>query len=197
MPSGIWRRGDYSFSMMAPDERNPIPPASPVAGELLDAPSERDARLTKVNERLAELLSYWMDSVFVVPHLGWRFGLDPLIGLVPIAGDLATTLVSFYILSLAIQLRVPRATLARMALNVGIDSLVGGIPLVGNVFDFAWKANDRNMKLLKRSLATPSTERMGQTMWDWLIVGGALAALGAALVSPVVLIIWLLSRATS
>ena len=181
--------------MTVPDERKPAASASPVAGELLEAESKRDARLAKMNERLAELLSYWMDSVFIVPGLGWRFGLDPLIGLVPVAGDLATTVVSFYILSLAIQLRVPRSTLARMALNVGIDSLVGAIPVVGNVFDFAWKANDRNMKLLKRALATAGNQRMQQTVWDWLIVGGAVVALAAAIVGPFVLVIWLLTRA--
>lgn len=96
-------------------------------------------------ERLAELL----DDRFRVPLIGWRFGLDGLIGLIPAAGDLITAALSVYIIYRARQLGVPLRTRARMAANVAIDLLLGAIPVAGDVFDFAWKANRRNVNLLK------------------------------------------------
>jgi hypothetical protein len=170
---------------------------SPLTGELLDAevpPTRRDIQ----NQRLARLLSFWTDSVFEIPGLGWRFGLDPLVGLVPIVGDLASTAVSFYILSLAAHFGVSRGTLLRMTLNVGIDYVLGSIPLIGNVFDFAWKANQRNMVLLERALAAPAHERRRQTIVDWFIIGGMMAVLVAAFVGSISFAIllakWVLGR---
>jgi hypothetical protein len=163
----------------------------PVAGELLGPEELPDRRSRTSNEQWAKLLSFWTDSVFEVPVLGWRFGLDPIIGLVPVVGDLATTAMSFYILSLAIQAGVPRSTMARMTLNAGIDYVIGSIPLIGNVFDFAWKANRRNMQLLERALATPAHERRRQSMWDWLIIGGVMALLLAVFIGSIALAIWL------
>jgi hypothetical protein len=139
--------------------------------------------------------------VFEVPGLGWRFGLDPLIGLVPVVGDLATTAMSFYILSLAAYFKVPRSTLARMAMNVAIDYVVGSIPLVGNIFDFAWKANQRNVTLLERALAQPPGEFRRQSVLDWLFVGGVILLLLAAFIGSITLAIvfatWIVDAARS
>ncbi len=179
--------------------KSPVAPKSqpPLVGELLEA-DKQPARSGFQNEQWARLLSYWTDSVFEIPGLGWRFGLDPLIGLVPIVGDLASTAVSFYILSLAAHHGVSRSTLARMTMNVGIDYVLGSLPLIGNVFDFAWKANQKNMVLLERELAAPARERRRQTLVDWLIIGGMMVLLVAAFVGSVVLAIvlanWLLGR---
>jgi hypothetical protein len=173
------------------------PSSSPVAGELLDAET-RPTRTGFQDHQWARLLSFWTDSVFEIPGLGWRFGLDPLIGLVPIVGDLASTAVSFYILSLAAHFGVSRSTLARMTLNVGIDYVLGSVPLIGNLFDFAWKANQRNMVLLERALAAPESERRRQTFVDWLIIGGMMLLLLAALVGSItfaiLLVNWILGR---
>ncbi|HEU4766066.1 MAG TPA: DUF4112 domain-containing protein, partial [Pyrinomonadaceae bacterium] len=89
-----------------------------------------DAGVDKSLDRLGWL----MDDMFRVPVLGWRFGLDALIGLVPGLGDTSTALVSFYILAAAVRYRVPKITMLRMALNVVIDYLLGLVPFVG---DFA------------------------------------------------------------
>jgi hypothetical protein len=167
MNSGVPLSDEGFRSSVAPPSR------SPISGELLDADA-RPARKRFQDQQWARLLSFWTDSVFEVPGLGWRFGLDPLIGLVPVVGDLASSAVSFYILSLAAHFGVPRRTLARMAINVGIDYVLGSIPLIGNVFDFAWKANQRNMALLEQALAAPAHERRRQTMVDWLIIGGTM-----------------------
>jgi len=154
----------------------------PVEGELLPGPSNRAAELEK---QWIKLLSIWTDSVFEVPGLGWRFGLDPLIGLVPIVGDAASALVSFYILSLAAHLQVPRSTLARMMLNVGIDYVVGAVPIVGNLFDFAWKANLKNAKLLERAMEMPAHERRKQSVYDWLLIAGGAVLLLALFIGSI------------
>src|SRR5436305_2917535 len=98
----------------SPRTTDEFPSRSPVVGELLDSEPASSRALGISQQQVAKMLSYWLDSVFVVPGLGWRFGLDPIIGLIPVAGDLATSLISFYILSLAVHLGVPRSTLMRM-----------------------------------------------------------------------------------
>jgi hypothetical protein len=134
-----------------------------------------------------EQLSWWMDAVFEVPGLGVRFGLDALVGLIPVLGDLATTLVSLYIIGLAGQLGLPRITLARMSLNVLVDMLVGAVPLVGDVFDVWWKANRRNARLLADRLAAAPFEPPRAKASDWLFVGLMLAGLAAVFAALVVL----------
>jgi hypothetical protein len=164
------------------------PPGEPIQGELLtDDPG--NVQFWAAKAYLARAISKWSDTVFEIPGLGWRFGLDPIIGLIPLAGDFATSLISLYILALAAEARVPRSTMLRMGLNVAIDYVVGSIPIVGNIFDFAWKANYRNMQLMERALAAPPSERRRQSRADWLILGGILAALVALLVASIVMAI--------
>ena len=91
-----------------------------------------------------------MDDLFRIPVLGWRFGLDAIIGLIPAFGDTTTSLVSFYILASAVRYRVPKITLLRMGLNIAIDYAVGSLPVVGDLFDAWWKSNQMNVELLKR-----------------------------------------------
>ena len=98
-----------------------------------------------------------MDNAFVIPGTNVRIGLDAFIGLVPFVGDTITSLISLYVLSAAARYRVPRATLMRMAANIAIDSAVGAIPFLGDAFDVYWKANVRNVELLRRSLELPPT----------------------------------------
>ncbi len=113
-----------------------------------------------------------MDDLFRVPVLGWRFGLDALIGLVPGLGDTATSLVSFYILAAAVRYRVPKITLLRMGLNIGLDYVVGSLPVVGDVADAWWKSNRKNVELLqKRATVSAEEARTGRAS-DWLFVGG-------------------------
>ncbi len=100
-------------------------------------------------------LSYYLDDLFVVPGTGYRVGLDPLLGLVPGVGDVATSTASAYIVAQAVVLGVPRATLARMLVVLLVDAVVGSLPLVGDAFDAVWKANARNVRLLEARLDTP------------------------------------------
>ena len=118
-----------------------------------------------------------MDDLFRVPVLGWRIGLDPLIGLIPGLGDTATSLVSFYILAAAVRYRVPKITLLRMGLNYGIDYAVGSIPFVGDFFDAWWKSNHKNLDLLKERATVSADEARAGRASDWLFVGAIIIGL--------------------
>ncbi|HEX6045725.1 MAG TPA: DUF4112 domain-containing protein [Pyrinomonadaceae bacterium] len=132
-------------------------------------------------------LAWLMDDMFRVPVLGWRFGLDALIGLIPGFGDTATSLVSFYILAAAVRHRVPKVTLLRMGLNIGIDYVVGSLPLVGDVLDAWWKSNHKNLDLLKRRATVSAEEARAGSASDWLFVGGIIVGLiGLAIASAFV-----------
>jgi hypothetical protein len=107
-----------------------------------------------------------LDSAFVVPGTSYRVGLDPILGLVPGLGDLVSPLFALGILWQARDLAIPRIVQLRMIFNVAIDALVGSVPLVGDLFDFAWKANNRNLALLERHALEHRTASAG----DWLFV---------------------------
>ena len=105
-------------------------------------------------ERIARLdaLASLLDTAFIVPGTNIRFGIDALIGLVPGIGDAVTTLMSLYIVREARELGAPRHLIARMLVNVALDSVVGAVPLLGDAFDVMWRANRRNMALLQKHL---------------------------------------------
>jgi hypothetical protein len=97
-------------------------------------------------ERLARLL----DSQFRIPGTGIRFGLDGLIGLAPGVGDAIGLALSAYIVMEAWRLGLPAPIITRMIANLAVDTAVGSVPVVGDLFDIAWKANRRNMDLIRR-----------------------------------------------
>ena len=106
------------------------------------------SRLARI-DRVSPLL----DSAFGIPGTRLRFGLDGLLGLVPGIGDTVTTLIATTILYEAWRAGVRKRTLVRMGLNVAGDSLLGVVPLVGDVADFFFKANRRNLELARRDIA--------------------------------------------
>lgn len=97
-------------------------------------------------------LSQLMDTAISIPGTGFRFGLDPIIGLIPGAGDLISTTFSAYIIFLATRFGLPRKVLAQMILNVALEAVVGSVPLVGDLFDAVYKSNIRNLALLEQQL---------------------------------------------
>jgi hypothetical protein len=108
-------------------------------------------RLEATQRQLARI-SYWMDERFRIPGTSLRVGLDGLLGLIPGVGDAASGLIALGVLAQARRLGAPRRLLVRMLGNVLLDTAVGSIPLVGDLFDFAFKANRRNLDLLMRHL---------------------------------------------
>ena len=160
-------------------------------------PLERtDSRRSATVDTSLERLSWLMDDLFRVPVIGWRFGLDALVGLIPGFGDTATSLVSFYILAAAVRYRVPKITLLRMGLNIGIDYLIGSLPIVGDVADAWWKSNHMNIDLLKkRATVAPEEARSGRVS-DWLFVGGLILGLIALAIGSAFVSLYLLYRLT-
>jgi hypothetical protein len=112
-----------------------------------------------------------MDSQFRLPGTGFRFGLDPLLGLLPIVGDLSSTAVSVALLLTMLRHGASGAVVVRMALNILIDTVVGAIPIVGNVFDFAYKSNERNVALLRRHYAEGRHGGSGRGLVALLLLG--------------------------
>src|SRR5215510_6001640 len=157
-------------------------------------PLARDAGERSANvETSLERLSWLMDDLFRVPVLGWRFGLDALVGLIPGFGDTATSLVSFYILAAAVRYRVPKITLLRMGLNIGIDYVVGSLPIVGDVADAWWKSNRMNLALLRRRATVSAAEARQGRVSDWLFVGGIIFVLVALGITSFLISIYLLA----
>lgn len=107
------------------------------------------ARLDRL-DRLADRL----DTRFSL--FGIRFGWDSLLGLIPGIGDVATTVPGVYIISEAARMGASRRVLARMGLNTATDFVIGGIPVIGDLFDIGFKANRRNIALLRRDMARPA-----------------------------------------
>jgi len=100
-------------------------------------------------------VAWVLDDCLRVPGTGFRFGLDPVLSVLPVVGDAAATCVSLYIVVESANLGVGYGTLARMLANLGLDFAVGSIPVLGTVFDFFFKANDRNIALALADLAEP------------------------------------------
>lgn len=150
------------------------------------------ARAVEVEESL-DHLSRWMDGLFRIPGLGWRFGLDALIGLIPGVGDTITSVASFYILAAAVRYRVPKITLLRMGFNIGIDYVLGAVPFVGDLFDAAWKSNQMNMELIRRRATVSKEEARRGRISDWLFVGVIMLVLIALLIGSATVAIYLLS----
>jgi hypothetical protein len=127
-----------------------------------------------------ESLRRWsrlMDSAYGVPGTAIRFGWDPIVGLVPGVGDVATASFALAILYHAYRLGVPRVVLARMALNTLVDLAAGLVPFAGDIADAAWKSNNMNLALLERH------ERPGvkPSSGDWAVVLLAVVVIGGAL----------------
>jgi hypothetical protein len=106
-------------------------------------------------ERIARLdaLANLLDTAFILPGTNIRFGFDAMIGLIPGIGDAITTVMSLYIVQEARALGAPRHVIARMLANVALDGIVGAVPFLGDAFDVMWRANRRNMTLLRNHLA--------------------------------------------
>ena len=131
-------------------------------------------------------LAQWMDSAFKIPGLPFRFGLDSVFGLVPGAGDLATSLVAIYILQAAHKHGVPRITLARMTANIAVDTLVGAIPFLGDIFDVYWKSNQRNVRMLHRHLDASPSETRKLYIADHLFIAGLVGLIVAMTIGSLV-----------
>lgn len=117
-------------------------------------------------ERLAELL----DNKFRIPGTNIRFGIDPIIGLIPGAGDVVAGVISLYFLIQAAMLGGSASVLGRMSLNILLDVLIGSIPVLGEAFDVYWKANLRNARLLEELQQHPQKTTSESRLWVWFVM---------------------------
>lgn len=143
-------------------------------------------------DKRLELLRRWarvFDSAFRIPGTQIRFGIDPILGLVPGVGDLASPVLSLFMIWQGARLRVPKIVLMRMVFNAMIDALSGVVPVLGDLFDFGWKATEWNMALLERH-AMPGQRA---TSGDYLFVTLCSAVIIIAALIPIILIWWVLA----
>ncbi|AVZ29875.1 DUF4112 domain-containing protein [Nodularia spumigena] len=122
--------------------------------------SDIDTNAPALKLKRLRQLSRILDKAVTIPGTPIHIGLDPLIGFLPIGGDILGIILSSYIVIEAAKLGVPKSTLSRMILNVIIDGLVGTVPVIGDLFDFAWTANEYNIKLLEEHLQFPLSQKL-------------------------------------
>ena len=146
---------------------------------------------SRIDDASLEALTRLLDDVFCIPGTNIRFGIDPLIGLIPGIGDLITSLASFLIIFAGWQRGLPRVTITRMVANVAIDTMAGSVPVLGDMFDAAWKSNRKNLQLLQRPVT--DSARRKNTFTDALFLG-AIALVLLVLAACPFLVIWLLLR---
>jgi hypothetical protein len=135
-------------------------------------------------ERRIGAVAHVLDDLVTVPGTDRRVGLDPVIGLVPFLGDVTSALVAAWIVLEAARFRLPGVVLARMVVNAIADLLLGLVPLLGDVFDFGFKANTRNLELFHRHATDPGASTAGHTAF---LAGLLLAFVGIALIAAVLL----------
>jgi Domain of unknown function (DUF4112) len=134
------------------------------------------SRQTDAAANEVELLAWLLDNSIPIPGTGRRIGVDALIGLIPGLGDVVSGGLGLLVVLRGAQHGLPTIVVARMLVNVALDFAIGAIPFIGDLFDMWFKANLRNVALMRRYVYTPTASTAGQ----WLFFGGILAALGLA-----------------
>jgi Domain of unknown function (DUF4112) len=152
-----------------------------------DNPARDEIELERL-ERFARML----DTAFRVPIVGLRFGLDAILDLIPGIGDAIGAILSLYIFQAARRFGVPRVTLTRIALNIGIDYIGGLLPILGAVFDAYWKANFWNVALIRRHVESAPAEQRRARRGDWLFVLATITIALLLIAGTMVLTVWLI-----
>jgi|KBSMisStaDraftv2_1062788.scaffolds.fasta_scaffold527585_2 Domain of unknown function (DUF4112) len=135
-------------------------------------------------------LRFWadlLDSRFRIPGTDIRFGIDPILSLIPGFGDLASPIFTVVLLVQGLRQHVPRVVMVRMVVNALIDALIGVIPVAGNIGDIFWRANNLNLALLERHAQAGRPPTPGDYAFVWLIA----LVLGLLILVPVLIALWL------
>jgi hypothetical protein len=157
----------------------------PVQPEIISPRTRRGGQL--FDDENLDILSHLLDDFIKVPGTSIRFGLDGIMGVVPGIGDILGGVASCIIIIAAWMRGVPYVTVARMVANVGIEVVVGAIPILGDAFDIAWRANRRNYALLTGSLYEPRK----YTIQSWIFLVVLSIVLIALMLLPMLLLAWL------
>lgn len=156
----------------------------PVQPEIL-SPRMRRGRGVFDDENL-DILSHVLDDFIRIPGTSIRFGLDGIVGLIPGIGDILGGIASCFIIFAAWMRGVPYVVLTRMVANVVIEVIIGTIPLLGDAFDIAWRANRRNYALLTGSLYEPRKH----TIQSWIFLIVLFTIMGILMLIPMLLLAW-------
>ena len=150
-------------------------------------------------------VAHWLDEAVEIPVIRRRVGLDPIIGLIPTAGDWLTWVPSIYILLEGMRLKLPVSMLAQMAFNIALDLCIGVFPLIGDLADFGIKANRKNADLMLRHCRAkidegklrftgdPTTRETSSALTRWTATAFLITCLAALVAIPIALIAWLIS----
>lgn len=148
------------------------------------------AEKTKLKLSHHQKLAHWLDDRFTIPGTNIRFGLDPIISLIPGAGDWLAGMFSSYFILLGVRADLPPAVIFRMGFNVLLDIIIGSVPLLGDLFDVGWKANIKNAELLEKYQRDSKTTEE-HSKWLLWTVGILMFILILALLA---LMVWLLGE---
>jgi hypothetical protein len=140
---------------------------------------------------LANFLAELLDQRFTIPGTSIRFGLDPILGLIPGIGDALANIAGSAILLIASQYRLPKIILLRMGLNVAFNAIIGAVPVFGDLFSIWFRSNVRNVQLLERYV---SSERQAPTPGDWIFVLAVILAIVLLLIGTFVVLVWLVKQ---
>lgn len=143
--------------------------------------------------RQARVVARALDDLIRVPGTRYRVGLDPLLGLVPGLGDWVGWAASAHLLVTAVRLGAPAAVVARMAANTLVDAVVGAAPLAGDLWDVAWKANRRNLRLLERHVAQPAPTARASRLLVGVVLAATFGLMTGAALGAVLLFRWVVS----
>lgn len=159
-----------------------------VETKLVPDPSSDAARRLRRLQRIA-----WIMDRSIPIGGGRRIGLDPIIGLIPGIGDWLGAVISSWLVYEAVRLGLPARVLGRMVLNIAIEAAVGAVPLLGDVFDAAWQANQRNLRLVESHYDGRLKPRPLRALGvGFLVVAGVVLVLAAVLIGLVVRLVWAL-----
>jgi hypothetical protein len=149
----------------------------------------KEVELERVKNQL-DHVAWLMDNLFRIPGLGWRFGVEAIIGLVPGAGDIVSGAIGAILLYRAFQFKLPGVVILRMIFNSLMDVTIGTIPFLGDLFDFVWKSNTRNMKLFRQYAEEPAAS----TTRHWIFIGAFVGGFLLLLIGILFLFIYFINR---
>ena len=156
-----------------------------------NSPTNTSNKSQAASLRRLRRISHLLDNAIPIPGTKYRIGLDPILGLIPGGGDLVGSIFAGYVVFKSAQMGVPQETLLKMAANIVFDTVAGTVPVAGDLFDVAWKANVKNIELLDAHLGSPEQGKKA----DWLFVAALLLGLilivGSVIFLSVMIFGWL------
>ncbi len=156
-----------------------------------NSPTNTSNKSQAASLRRLRQISHLLDNAIPIPGTKYRIGLDPILGLIPGGGDVIGSIFAGYVVFKSAQMGVPQETLVKMAANIVFDTVAGTVPVAGDLLDFAWKANVKNIELLDAHLGSPEQGKKA----DWLFVAALLLGLilivGGVIFVSVMLFGWL------